>query len=77
MRISVAPRARRAWLLAALVLAAATVGMLVVRSSLDKAHVALVYLLVGPGAFSVDAYLFGRERAQTRERGYERRRGLA
>lgn len=39
--------------------------------------VAIVYLLVGPGAFSVDAHLFGREQAQSREQGYQRRRGLA
>lgn len=39
--------------------------------------IAILYLLVGPGAFSADAYLFGRESAETQERGYERRRGLA
>ena len=34
------------WLLALAVLAAVTVGMYLVRGSLDKAHVALVYLLI-------------------------------
>jgi two-component system sensor histidine kinase KdpD len=43
-------RPRRAtvvrWAITLLVLAAATLGMYLVRSSLDKAHVALVYLLI-------------------------------
>ncbi len=59
MRIFVAPPARRAWLLAALALAAATVGMLIVRSSLDKAHVALVYLLIVLGASAVGGRTLG------------------
>jgi hypothetical protein len=37
----------------------------------------IVYLLAGPGAYSADACLFGREPAETAERSYERRRGLA
>jgi len=36
----------RAWVIAALALAVSTAAMLAVRSSLDKAHVALVFLLV-------------------------------
>jgi two-component system sensor histidine kinase KdpD len=36
----------RAWVLAALALAVSTAGMVAVRSSLDKAHVALVFLLI-------------------------------
>jgi len=46
MKIGLAPSTIRSWLLAALALAAATIGMLAVRSSLDRAHVALVYLLI-------------------------------
>lgn len=50
MNAAVGAGARRAvirtWLLAALAVAAVTVGMLAVRASLDKAHVALVYLLI-------------------------------
>jgi two-component system sensor histidine kinase KdpD len=43
----------RAWVIAALALAVSTAGMVAVRSSLDKAHVALVFLLVvlGGSAF--------------------------
>lgn len=59
MRVLVGPPARRAWLLAALVLAAATVGMLGVRSSLDKAHVTLVYLLIVLGASAVGGRALG------------------
>lgn len=39
--------------------------------------VGIVYLLTGPGAFSADACLFGREPAGATNRGYERRRGIA
>jgi putative oxidoreductase len=39
--------------------------------------VGLVYLLTGPGAFSVDACLFGPERVKKTARAYNRRRGLA
>lgn len=47
MRDSVLTPARvRAWVVAALALAVTTAGMVAVRSSLDKAHVALVFLLI-------------------------------
>lgn len=47
MRASIVTPARaRAWILAALALAATTGGMVAVRASLGKAHVALVFLLI-------------------------------
>ncbi|HEY7895221.1 MAG TPA: ATP-binding protein [Gemmatimonadaceae bacterium] len=47
MRASIVTPARvRTWVLAALALAATTAGMVAVRASLDKAHVALVFLLI-------------------------------
>jgi putative oxidoreductase len=38
--------------------------------------VGIVYLLAGPGVYSADACLFGRDRAAVQERAYERRRGV-
>jgi two-component system sensor histidine kinase KdpD len=45
--------------MAALALAAATVGMLAVRSSLDKAHVALIYLIVVLGGSAAGGRALG------------------
>jgi two-component system sensor histidine kinase KdpD len=63
MNAAVGAGARRAvirtWLLAALALAAVTVGMLAVRASLDKAHVALVYLLIVLGGSAVGGRMLG------------------
>lgn len=58
------PRAARAttirrWTVTLLVLAAATVAMYFVRASLDKAHVALVYLLVVLGASAAGGRALG------------------
>lgn len=47
------------WLIALSVLAAVTAGMYLVRASLDKAHVTLVYLLVVLGASAVGGRALG------------------
>lgn len=59
MSVIAGPSARRAWLLAGLVLLAATVGMFAVRGSLDKAHVTLVYLLIVLGGSAVGGRALG------------------
>src|SRR5579884_3786910 len=53
------PRAVRRWIITLAVLAAATIAMYAVRSSLDKAHVALVYLLVVLGASAAGGRALG------------------
>jgi two-component system sensor histidine kinase KdpD len=50
---------RRAWILATLALVSATVGMLAVRSSLDKAHIALVYLIIVLGGSAAGGRALG------------------
>lgn len=53
-------RARvRAWLIAALALAVSTAAMVAVRSSLDKAHVALVFLLIVLGGSAAGGRVMG------------------
>ncbi|HEY9450240.1 MAG TPA: DUF4118 domain-containing protein, partial [Gemmatimonadaceae bacterium] len=59
MRAIVGRSGWRAWLLAALVLLAATVGMFTVRASLDKAHVTLVYLLIVLGGSAIGGRALG------------------
>ncbi|HKT07069.1 MAG TPA: DUF4118 domain-containing protein, partial [Gemmatimonadaceae bacterium] len=49
----------RAWLIAALALAVSTAAMVAVRSSLDKAHVALVFLLIVLGGSAAGGRVMG------------------
>ena len=58
-RISWFIRARTRWLLWVVALLAATFGLLLFRARLDKAHVALVYLLVVLGASSAGGRTLG------------------
>ncbi|HKV50577.1 MAG TPA: ATP-binding protein [Gemmatimonadaceae bacterium] len=60
MRANIVTPARvRAWLFAVLVLAATTAGMVAVRASLDKAHVALVFLLIVLGGSAFGGRVMG------------------